>query len=72
MRAIPAQEKERQRFADGYHDLIHDSNWADAVQRVAEWLDRQLRPSEASIAKDNGLRPAGSRNFDTISNAATA
>ncbi len=46
MRSIPAPEKERQRFADGYHDLIHDSNRADAVQRVGDWLDRQLGSSE--------------------------
>ena len=63
MRSIPAPEKERQRFADGYHDLIHDSNRADAVQRVGDWLDRQLGSSEASLARDNGSRPVESRNL---------
>jgi acylglycerol lipase len=63
MRSIPAQEKERQRFADGYHDLIHDSNRADAVQRVANWLDRQLRPPAAAVARDTGRRSGESRNL---------
>jgi acylglycerol lipase len=63
MRSIPAQEKERQRFADGYHDLIHDSNRADAVQRVADWLDRQLRTPDASVARENGWRSVRSRNL---------
>jgi alpha-beta hydrolase superfamily lysophospholipase len=63
MRSIPAQEKERQRFADGYHDLIHDSNRADAVQRVADWLDRQLRTPDASVARENGWRSVQSRNL---------
>jgi acylglycerol lipase len=63
MRSIPAQQKERQRFADGYHDLIHDSNRADAVQRIGDWLDRQLGPAEASVARDSGARPVESRNL---------
>ena len=63
MRSIPAREKERQSFVDGYHDLIHDSNRADAVERVADWLDRQLRPLEASVARDNGWRSAESRKL---------
>ena len=47
MRRIPAQAKERHRFADGYHDLIHDSNRQQALQCVGDWLDRQLRKPEA-------------------------
>ncbi|HET9522875.1 MAG TPA: alpha/beta fold hydrolase [Terrimicrobiaceae bacterium] len=47
MRWIPAQAKERHRFADGYHDLIHDSNRQQALQCVGDWLDRQLRKPEA-------------------------
>ena len=43
MRRIPAQTKERHRFADGYHDLIHDSNRQQALQCVGDWLDRQLQ-----------------------------
>ena len=46
MRSIPSQEKERQRFWDGYHDLIHDSNTRQAVQCVGDWLDRQLVDAE--------------------------
>jgi alpha-beta hydrolase superfamily lysophospholipase len=63
MRSIPAQEKERQRFADGYHDLIHDSNRADAVQRVADWLDRRLGTPAASVARGDGRRSVESRNL---------
>jgi alpha-beta hydrolase superfamily lysophospholipase len=63
MRSIAAQEKERQRFADGYHDLIHDSNRADAVQRVADWLDRQLRPPEAAVASEDGWRSLENRKL---------
>ena len=42
MRRIPAEGKERQRFADGYHDLIHDSNEPQALQCIGDWLDRRL------------------------------
>jgi len=49
MRCIPAQEKERQRFKDGYHDLIHDSNKQQALQCVGDWLDRRLRKPEFSV-----------------------
>jgi alpha-beta hydrolase superfamily lysophospholipase len=45
MRRIPGEAKERQRFADGYHDLIHDSNELQALQCVGDWLDRQLTDS---------------------------
>jgi acylglycerol lipase len=63
MRSIPAEEKERQRFANGYHDLIHDSNRADAVQCVADWLDRQLRSPETSVARDTGRGSVTSRSL---------
>jgi alpha-beta hydrolase superfamily lysophospholipase len=42
MRRIPAEGKERQRFADGYHDLIHDSNEPRALECIGDWLDRRL------------------------------
>jgi acylglycerol lipase len=47
MRRIPAQVKERHRFADGYHDLMHDSNKVQALQCVSEWLERELQKSKA-------------------------
>jgi acylglycerol lipase len=46
MRRIPAQAKERHRFKDGYHDLMHDSNKLQALRCVSDWLDRQLRVPE--------------------------
>jgi acylglycerol lipase len=63
MRSIPAQEKERQRFVDGYHDLIHDSNRADAVERVGNWLDRQLRTPDTAVARETGQPSGESRNL---------
>jgi alpha-beta hydrolase superfamily lysophospholipase len=48
MRRIPAEAKERHRFADGYHDLIHDNNEPQALRCIADWLDRQLRKPEAA------------------------
>ena len=51
MRRIPAEAKERQRFADGYHDLIHDSNEPQALRCIADWLDRQLRKPGAAEAR---------------------
>ena len=48
MRRIPAEAKERHRFADGYHDLIHDSNEPRALRCIADWLDRQLQKSGAA------------------------
>ena len=42
MRRIPAEGKERQRFTDGYHDLIHDSNEPQALHYIGDWLDRRL------------------------------
>ena len=47
MRRIPGQTKERHRFEDGYHDLLHDSNKRRTLQCVGDWLDRELRKSEA-------------------------
>jgi alpha-beta hydrolase superfamily lysophospholipase len=47
MRHIPAEAKERHRFGNGYHDLIHDNNKVQAVKCVANWLDRELRKPKA-------------------------
>ena len=43
MRRIPSEVKERRRFEDGYHDLIHDSNKPQALECIGDWLDRRLR-----------------------------
>jgi acylglycerol lipase len=59
MRSIPSEQKERQRFWDGYHDLIHDSNKAQAVHYVGDWLERQLRAPKTSLARINGMQPPG-------------
>jgi acylglycerol lipase len=45
MRSIPAETKDRQRFTNGYHDLIHDSNELQALQCIGDWLDRRLTDS---------------------------
>jgi alpha-beta hydrolase superfamily lysophospholipase len=58
MRSIPSREKERQRFLDGYHDLIHDSNRHQAVQSVGDWLDRHLRASDTDLAQFRDQRTA--------------
>jgi alpha-beta hydrolase superfamily lysophospholipase len=50
MRSIPSHEKERERFTDGYHDLIHDTNQQQALRCVADWLDCQLQTSGTSLA----------------------
>jgi alpha-beta hydrolase superfamily lysophospholipase len=42
MKSIPSSEKERDRFANGYHDLIHDKNKPQALRCVGSWMDRQL------------------------------
>jgi len=43
MKSIPARDKKRVRFPDGYHDLIHDSNKPQALRCIGDWLERQLR-----------------------------
>jgi alpha-beta hydrolase superfamily lysophospholipase len=42
MNSIPSTDKERDRFPDGYHDLIHDKNTARALACVGAWMDREL------------------------------
>lgn len=42
MKSIPARDKERRRFPDGYHDLFHDSNKPQALRCVGDWLERHL------------------------------
>jgi alpha-beta hydrolase superfamily lysophospholipase len=43
IKSIPSTDKERDRFPDGYHDLIHDHNKPRALQCVGAWMDRELR-----------------------------
>ena len=42
MKSIPSPDKERVRFPDGYHDLIHDKNQHVAMECVGGWMDRQI------------------------------
>ncbi len=63
MRSIASEQKERQRFLDGYHDLIHDSNKAQAVHWVGDWLERQLRAPKTSLARINDMQPAGRQDL---------
>jgi alpha-beta hydrolase superfamily lysophospholipase len=42
MKTIPSSDKERVRFPNGYHDLIHDQNKPQALHCVGAWLDREL------------------------------
>jgi alpha-beta hydrolase superfamily lysophospholipase len=43
MKRIPSPDKQRVRFPDGYHDLIHDRNAPGAIRCVEDWVDRELR-----------------------------
>jgi len=45
MRSFSSSAKERDRFSDGYHDLIHDKNKAQALRCVGVWMDQQLASS---------------------------
>jgi acylglycerol lipase len=63
MRSIPALQKERQRFFDGYHDLIHDSNRPQAVECVADWLERQLRAPKSSVVQSDDVRAVGQQSL---------
>ena len=47
MRRLPTGVKERRRFPNGYHDLIHDSNKSQALQDVSAWIDQRLRENGA-------------------------
>ena len=47
MRRLPTAVKERRRFPNGYHDLIHDSNKSQALQDVSAWIDQRLRENGA-------------------------
>ncbi len=42
MKSIPTSDKERDRFPDGYHDLIHDKNATQALHDIGAWIDREL------------------------------
>jgi alpha-beta hydrolase superfamily lysophospholipase len=43
LRTFPTREKQRRRFPDGYHDLLHDSNAEEAVRCIGDWVDEILR-----------------------------
>jgi alpha-beta hydrolase superfamily lysophospholipase len=50
MKRIPSADKQRVRFPDGYHDLIHDRNKPRALACVASWLDAHLRATGSPAA----------------------
>lgn len=43
MKSIASPDKERLRFSDGYHDLIHDRNKPRALESIGAWMERELR-----------------------------
>ena len=43
MKSIPSTNKERDRFPDGYHDMIHDKNAPQALADVGAWMERELK-----------------------------
>ncbi|HEY5952841.1 MAG TPA: alpha/beta fold hydrolase, partial [Terrimicrobiaceae bacterium] len=63
LRSVPSQHKEWQRFDDGYHDLIHDSNTPRAVECVGDWMERQLAMPEASLARGGAHRDGRSQGL---------
>ncbi len=50
IKSIPSSSKERDRFPNGYHDLIHDPNSTRALQCVGAWIEKNLRPARAAAA----------------------
>lgn len=42
MKSIPSSAKERDRFSEGYHDLIHDKNKERAIHLIDSWIEREL------------------------------
>jgi acylglycerol lipase len=42
MKSIPSSDKQRVRFSDGYHDLIHDKNKDKALDSIGAWMEREL------------------------------
>ena len=42
MKRFPSSAKERDRFPDGYHDLIHDKNKEQAMECIGAWIEREL------------------------------
>jgi len=64
MKSIPSPDKERIRFPDGYHDLIHDKNERHALECIGAWMERELDPGNRSLRQakadaDRGNRVAG-------------
>jgi alpha-beta hydrolase superfamily lysophospholipase len=42
MKSFPSSAKERDRFSEGYHDLIHDKNQPKAIHCIGVWIEREL------------------------------
>jgi hypothetical protein len=68
MRRLPTGVKERRRFPNGYHDLIHDSNKSQALQDVSAWIDQRLlrRSGNPVVTTQKGPSPALKRVRSTI------
>jgi alpha-beta hydrolase superfamily lysophospholipase len=60
MKRIPSPDKERDRFPDGYHDLIHDKNQARALRCVGAWIGRELA-GQPSLQNPRGQAARDSR-----------
>jgi hypothetical protein len=58
MKSIPSSAKERVRFEDGYHDLIHDKNQAQALHCIGNWIERELQ-NEPDGHVPRGGAPSG-------------
>ncbi len=42
MKSIRSRDKERVRFPDGYHDMIHDKNQQRALECIGAWMEREI------------------------------
>jgi alpha-beta hydrolase superfamily lysophospholipase len=56
MKRIPSRDKERVRFSDGYHDMLHDKNQPQALECIGAWMERELaadreRPPAAEVVR---------------------
>ena len=51
LKSIPSSDKERIRFSDGYHDLIHDKNQQQALECIGAWMDRELETNKENFSR---------------------
>ncbi len=62
MKSIPSRDKERIRFSDGYHDLIHDKNKPQALECIGAWMERRIESGNAPSAQGPGAQAAAPAN----------